>query len=341
MKTTDALQLIAWAGGTALLGGVTTLLVLRVLRRVALAHQIAVVAVAPCLTALLGAWVGSQAMFFSDHDRTALTVLLIAAGVVGGVAAILLSRRVAAADAALQAVERDRAVEGSRRELVAWVSHDLRSPLAGIRAMAEALADGVVAEPGDVERYHEQLRLESERLAGLVDDLFELSRTQSGVLVRELERVSLADLVSDAIAGMAPVAAAKNVRLVGRCDDARVELEASAPELLRALRNILDNAIRYTPSDGSVIVQTACAGDRARVTVADDGGGLAARDLDRVFEAGYRGDPARTPGHAGGGFGLAIARGVVEMHHGEISIVNSNGGARVTIELPVVRVGEV
>lgn len=334
VKTADLLELIAWGAGTVTIGAIVTLLALSALRRRGLAVQVAVVAVVPCCTALLGAWFGSRAMFFSAHDRTALVVLLVAAGIVAALAAFGFGRRVAASQELLRAAQRERAVETSRRELVAWVSHDLRTPLAGIRAMAEALADGVVSEPDDVTRYHSQLRAEAEHLSELVDDLFELSRAQHGLIAASMERIALGDLVSDAIAGLNPVAAAKGVRIVGSESSELVELDAAAPELLRALRNVLENAIRHTPTDGAVVVETHREGAAAIVTIRDGGGGIAPEHLDRVFDPGFRVDPARTPGHAGGGLGLAIARGVIEAHRGAISIANEANGARVTIELP-------
>jgi signal transduction histidine kinase len=335
MKTADLAQLIGWGAGTVVVGAIATTVALRLLRRRGLAAQVAVVAIVPCCASLLGAWFGSRAMFFSDHDRTALVVLLVAAGIVGVGAAIAFGFRVAAADHALHAARREQAVEASRSELVAWVSHDLRTPLAGIRAMAEALADGVVHEAQDVRRYHEQLRIEAERLGGLVDDLFELSRAQHGTIAASIERIALDDLVSDAIAGLAPVAAARGVRIIGAGSGEAVELDVAAPEMLRALRNVLENAIRHTPADGSVVVETRRDGAAAIVSICDDGGGIDPAHLERVYEPGFRADPARTPGHAGGGLGLAIARGVVEAHRGAISIANEANGARVTIELPV------
>jgi signal transduction histidine kinase len=233
---------------------------------------------------------------------------------------------------------RERALEGSRRELVAWVSHDLRSPLAAIRAMAEALEDGVVSDPATVARYHHQLVAEVDRLAGLVDDLFELSRTQAGVLALEMEKVSLSDLVSDALAGAVPVARAKGVRLEGRMEGTAPVLELSAAEVARALRNLLENAIRHTPADGTVMVETGVAGPDAYVSVLDTCGGIPEVDLDRVFDIAFRGEAARTPGHGGGaGLGLAIARGMVEAHGGEISVGNEQGGCRFTVRLPLVR----
>jgi signal transduction histidine kinase len=235
---------------------------------------------------------------------------------------------------------RERALETSRRELVAWVSHDLRSPLAAIRAMAEALEDGVVDDSATVGRYHHQLVVEVDRLAGLVDDLFELSRTQAGVLALEMEKVSLSDLVSDALAGAVPVAQAKGVRLEGRMEGTAPVLELSAAEVARALRNLLENAIRHTPADGTVMVEAGVEGPDAYVSVLDTCGGIPEVDLDRVFDIAFRGEAARTPGQGGGaGLGLAIARGMVEAHGGEISVGNEEGGCRFTVRLPLAREG--
>lgn len=230
---------------------------------------------------------------------------------------------------------RERALDASRRELVAWVSHDLRTPLAGIRAVIEALEDGVVQDAETIARYHTTVREEADRLAALVDDLFELSRTQAGVLRLHLERVSLGDLVSDAIAGAAPTAAAKGVRLEGRLDRQSPSLSVSAHEVLRALRNIIENAIRHTPSDGTVIVEAGLDAGHAYVSVADDGGGIPEPDLVRVFDVAFQGDVARTPG-TGAGLGLAIARGLIEAHQGEVTVRNQDGGARFTVRLPLV-----
>jgi signal transduction histidine kinase len=234
-----------------------------------------------------------------------------------------------------EARAREQALDSSRRELVAWVSHDLRTPLAGIRAIVEALEDGLVDDPETVTRYYATLRGEADRLAELVDDLFELSRAQAGVLQLQLERVSLGDLVSDALAGASPIAAAKGVRLEGRLDGPPAELDVSPSEVLRALRNILENAIRHTPSDGSVTVEARSDDAGAYVSVVDTGGGIPERDLPRVFEVAFRGDTARTPGDAGAGLGLAIARGFVEAHQGDITVRNENGGCRFTVHLPL------
>jgi signal transduction histidine kinase len=371
----ETLELVLLAAGTAAVAAITGALVLGALRRRSLGAQAAAVAVTAVAAVGVGAWVGGRAMFLSEHDVWALDVMLVAAGAVGVASALVLGRRVGAASEALVAVarrigdgdappavpgpaapqelarlhreleltsqrleqarEREQALDASRRELVAWVSHDLRTPLAGIRAIVEALEDGVVEDPQTVARYYSTLRGEADRLAELVDDLFELSRAHAGVLQLHLERVSLGDLVSDALAGASPIAAAKGVRLEGRLDGPPAELEVSASEVLRALRNILENAIRHTPSDGTVIVEAGRDDGGAYVSVVDTGGGIPESDLPRVFEVAFRGDAARTPGDAGAGLGLAIARRFVEAHRGDITVRNENGGCRFTVRLPL------
>jgi signal transduction histidine kinase len=372
-----AIQLIAVAVATAAAAGCLGAIALRAVRKRSLGVQAFVVALSAVAAVGIGARIATQAMLVASEDLLALDVALLAAGTVALVTAVLLGRRVGRAGATLLAVARDvgafeqtapaprnaplelarladeledtstrlrrarareQALDASRRELVAWVSHDLRTPLAGIRAIAEALEDGVVSDDATMRRYHRALREEADRLAALVDDLFELSRAQAGVLQLELERISLGDVVSDALAGSRPIAAAKGVRLVGHLDGPAPELSASAPELLRVLRNILENAIRHTPADGTVIVEAGASRDRAFVSVVDSGGGIADDDLPRVFDVAFRGDPARSKGD-GAGLGLAVARSLVEAHHGDITVRNENGGARFTVQLPVNPVG--
>ena len=229
------------------------------------------------------------------------------------------------------------AAEDSRRQLVAWVSHDLRTPLAGIRAMVEALEDGVVDDPETVARYYRTMGRETERLAGLVDDLFELSRIQAGAVNLDLEQIALDELVSDAVAGVSLAAEAKGVRLRGDVASPTPVVELSIPEMARVVRNLLDNAIRHTPRGGTVWVEASVDSDgrAALVSVRDGCGGIPDPDLPRVFEMAYRGDAARTPGDGGAGLGLAVARGLVEAHHGEISVRNEGQGCCFTIRLPL------
>jgi signal transduction histidine kinase len=278
--------------------------------------------------------VAARAMFVSTHDLAGLVVIVVGAGTAGVLSALALADQLMAARAEADAAEqRQRLLEGSRRELVAWVSHDLHTPLAGVRAMVEALEDGVVADEVTVRRYHRQLGEEVSRLSRLVDDLFELSQIQAEALQLTVERVSLGELVSDALTSATVLAEAKGIRVDGRVEDGAPDVVVSARELTRVVTNLLDNAIRHTPPGGAVVVEVAGADDCALVSVRDQCGGIPRQDVSRVFEPAYRGDSARTPG-GGAGLGLAIARGLVEAHRGVIGVSNENGGCRFTVRLP-------
>ena len=244
-----------------------------------------------------------------------------------------LSRELAATSMRLaESRERERALERSRRELVAWVSHDLRTPLAGLRAMAEALEDGVAADPA---RYYAQMRQAVERLTGMVGDLFELSRIHAGALRLSLQQVWLADLVDDAVAGAHPLAQARRVRLAADIH-APLAVRADAREMSRALTNLVVNAIRHTPGDGTVRVEADHHDGFAVLTVTDACGGIPEAHLERLFDVAWRGSDARTPDpYAGAGLGLAIVRGIVEAHSGEVDVRNITGGCRFEVRLPV------
>jgi signal transduction histidine kinase len=248
-----------------------------------------------------------------------------------------LARELAATQARLaESRARAKAVEASRRELVAWVSHDLRTPLSGIRAMVEALEDGVADDAETVARYYRTMRLETVRLAKLVDELFELSRIGAHALRLSPEPASLADLVSDALAGARPAAEAKAIRLSGRVAGRGPSVELSTPEFGRALRNLLDNAIRHTPSGGQVTIDAGYEERSATVTVLDSCGGIPVDELERVFEVAYRGDAARgRDGGGGAGLGLAIARGLIEAQQGEIVVHNEGAGCAFTVRMPL------
>jgi signal transduction histidine kinase len=216
----------------------------------------------------------------------------------------------------------------ARRELVAWASHDLRTPLAAIRAMIEAVEDGV-AKP---EQYMQALAEQVRTLSALVDDLFELARIDAGVLTLELEEASLARLVDSCVRGLGAEANRRNVRLETHVDG--VAPVRCAPEKVeRVLLNLLTNALRHTPSDGSIAVLVEPARDEVLVSVEDSGEGIAPEVLRRVFDRFWRADPARSAG--GSGLGLAIARGLIEAHGGRIWAENRpGGGARVSFTLP-------
>jgi len=230
------------------------------------------------------------------------------------------------------AAEREREMERARRDLVASVSHDLRTPLAAVRALIEAVADGVAEDPGTKERYLASAQSELTHLGRLVDDLFELAQIDAGVLRLELEKASLHDLVSDTLSSFRPQAERKGVRLIGEVAGGVDPVLMSPSRIQRVLHNLLSNALRHTPADGTIAVRAEPDGEMVRVEVADTGEGIALEDLPRVFERSYRGEKSRTRREAvdpGAGLGLAIARGLVEAHGGHISAESLAGeGAR-------------
>jgi len=216
----------------------------------------------------------------------------------------------------------------ARRQLVAWASHDLRTPLAAIRAMIEVVNDGV-ATP---EQYIEALAQQVRTLGALVDDLFELARIDAGVLTLELKEASLAGLVQSCVRGLEAEAGRRNIRLETRLDGAP-SVRCAPEKVERVLLNLLTNALRHTPSDGSIAVLVEPASDEVRVSVEDSGEGIAAEALRRAFDRFWRGDPARSGG--GSGLGLAIARALIEAQGGRIWAENrTGGGARVSFTLP-------
>ncbi|MDX3416638.1 HAMP domain-containing sensor histidine kinase [Streptomyces sp. MD20-1-1] len=367
MRDALLIALFAFLGATT--AGVLGAGVLRLIRRRSLTAHLAVVAAVAVAAMLAGTLAVARAMFLSAHDLSVVTTVAAMAAVVSLVTALLLGRWVvarsrelalaarsfgdggdfaapdgpaAAEFAALsreleatsvklaESRDRERALESSRRELVAWISHDLRTPLAGLRAMAEALEDGVAAEP---DRYLRQIRTEVERLNEMVGDLFELSRIHAGALSLSPARMSVYDLVGDALAGADPLAREYGVRLVGDGVEP-VPVEVDGREMSRVLGNLLVNAIRRTPADGTVAVSARRAGEGVVVSVTDGCGGIPEEDLPRVFDTGWRGSDARTP-PAGAGLGLAIVRGIVEAHRGRTVVRNVEGGCRFEVTLPL------
>jgi signal transduction histidine kinase len=330
------------------------------------------------ICSLLGVGVIAWLMMGSSSDRDVMIDLMSIAGLAGFVVAMFVGRRLVKASHALssavqdvgesgvyvapqmtlpaelaelsaelegtherlaQARTRERALEASRRELVAWVSHDLRTPLAGLRAMAEALEDQVVVDPREVSQYHTQIRREVDRLTAMIDDLFELSRIHAGALRLARRMVGLEDLVAEVVASAEPVARAKGVRLSGAAVRGMPVFVDSA-EMGRALRNLVTNAIRHTPPDGGVDVLAEVQGGMACVSVSDACGGIPPGDLPRVFDVAFRGESARTPGpQEGAGLGLSIARGIVEAHSGQIAVRNAGPGCQFLIRLPLARPG--
>lgn len=287
------------------------------------------------LAVAAGILAGARSMALEGSNLEVVWTVLVATVPVALVVGVMLARRTTAIqrDAEREAMERQRdaEVEAKRREMVAWVSHDLRTPLAGIRAMAEALEDDVAPDPTT---YYRRIREEVDRLAAMVDDLLAVSRLQSGHLDLRLEQVRLRDLVSDTIASATVLAEQRGVQLSGECAD-DVTAYVDEPGLSRALTNLVVNAVRYTPSGGSVRVVAATGERGTTLRVSDTCGGIPAEDLPRVFEAGWRGSAARTPGAAtGAGLGLAVVRGLVDAFDGTVTVANDGPGCVFEITLP-------
>jgi signal transduction histidine kinase len=264
-------------------------------------------------------------MFISGHDALVMAVLLLLAGGLTAYSSWLLSRDVIA--------ERD-AAEAARRGLVAAVSHDLRTPLTSLRLLSEAIEDELV-DRDTRRRYLEQMSVHIRSLSALIEDLFELSRIEAGDIEWSLSQVHLDELVEETVEAMRPHAAAKRVAVQAAVPDGLAPARANPEKLQRVLFNLIQNAIRHTPADGSVTVMAESIGSSVEVEVADTGNGLAPEDRDHAFEPFYRGGAGAARASGGGtGLGLTICRAIVEAHGGEIWIADSPHGARVRFRLP-------
>ncbi|WP_280318765.1 sensor histidine kinase [Nocardia wallacei] len=334
---TDLVALI----GYALAGSVPVValgaVAIRLTHNRSLTTSMVVLVLIPTLATLVGV-VSVSGMMFTDELRR-IGVVLAVVTLVGVSTAIVLGRIQARKTVwERQMIEQERAAERSRRELVAWVSHDLRTPLAGIRAMGEALVDGVIDRPETVERYARQIVRETHRLSAMVDDLFEMSKINSGALRLELEPVDLRELIDEVAAANQPTAARARVELTARQPDSPIMVSASDRALTRALANLVTNAIEHTPPGGRIEVSAGSSGDSAWARVDDSGPGIDPVDLPRIFEIAYRGTVARSPAADTGtnsGMGLAITAGLVRAHHGTVTAANREPGCRFEIRLPL------
>jgi signal transduction histidine kinase len=351
---------------------VAGLLASRLLTRASLRQRFVAVALIAAAVAMANIAVLSMQMFVSDHDATLVTVLLLYAVGTGLAAAIAVARASTEAlaglratadrlaegdldaragpldagpevDALANALDRmaervqvalanERAAERTRRDLISAVSHDLRTPLASLRAMVEALDDGVVTEPAEVRRYATEMRRSTEQLVHLVDDLFELSQLDAGAIATEHRRVRLADVVTSAVDAVGSEASRKGLILA--TDLGGAEDTPCSPRLTRVLQNLLSNAVRHTPADGTVRVTAARTNSRLALAVEDTGDGISPEDLPRVFEPFFRADPARSG--VGAGLGLALAKRIVDVLGGNIHAESRpEAGTRFAVDLPV------
>lgn len=326
------------------------------------------------LLTFFNVWVTARLMFASEHDLQLATVLLLfataiamllgsffSAGITRRIQALkTAARRLASGDlsaragvegrdeiAALAASFNDmaeklqaadahqRRLEDLRRELVAWATHDLQTPLTAIRVQLEALADGVVDDPPTVQRYLRTTQRQVNDLSLLIDDLFQIAQLDAGGLVIQPTRCSLSDLISDTLESFSALAQESRVTLRGSCAPDLDPVSLDARRMGRLLNNLIGNAITYTPPGGTVTVTARREAGQVRLSVSDTGEGIAPADLPHIFERFYRGEKSRSRGTGGAGLGLAIAQGIVHAHGGEIRVDSRLGeGATFHVSLP-------
>jgi two-component system sensor histidine kinase BaeS len=233
------------------------------------------------------------------------------------------------------AFARQREIERARTNLIAAVSHDLRTPLASLQAMAEALQDEVVDDPATVRRYLQAMQGDIRRLSALIDDLFELSQVDAGALRLDRQPVALAELVAETAASLQAQADRQSVDLTCVVAGMWAEVEVDPLRVQRVLANLLQNALQHTPPGGQVVVHAYERAREVEVQIADTGEGIPAHALPHIFEPFFRADPARGRMRGGAGLGLSIARGLVEAHGGRIWVESAPGqGATVRFTLP-------
>jgi len=264
---------------------------------------------------------GVALMFVSAHDAL----------VVGAVAAFAIVIAVRAVQLVGVGVVDD--AEGMRRDLIAAVSHDLRTPITSLRLLTDAIADDVV-DDATRRSYLAQMSTHLNALSSLIDDLFELSRLEAGDIAWSLEQVRLDELVGETVDAMRVQADARHVEVRAELPPGLRPAQGDPEKLQRVLFNLIQNAIRHTPADGSVVVRAHGAGDAVEIEVADTGDGIAAADRDRVFEPFFRGGAQAARPSNGAGLGLAISRAIVEAHGGRIWLEDAPHGTSVRFSLP-------
>ncbi|MBI3173447.1 MAG: HAMP domain-containing protein [Chloroflexi bacterium] len=326
------------------------------------------------LLTFFNVWFSAQMMFASQHDLLLAIVLLIFAGGMAMALGYFLSTTITervhllkeAAErladgqldtrvpvngrdevaalaeafnqmaARLEAADRkQRELEHLRADLIAWVGHDLQTPLASIRAILEALADGVVDEPQTVSRYLQTAQRDVRALSVLIDDLFQMAQLDAGGLPLDCAESSLTDLISDTLESFSALAVQRSVQLAGDADPNIDPVLMDTQRIGRVLNNLVSNALRHTPAGGQVMVTARRVGTGVEIRVSDTGEGIRPEDLPHLFERFYRGEKSRSRRSGGAGLGLAIARGIVEAHGGSMQVVSEPGqGATFSFTLP-------
>lgn len=326
------------------------------------------------LLTIINVWFAARQMFVSQHDLQLGAILLaFATGIamlLGYFVSIAITRRIQSLQQAAQQLARgdlttrapaegkdevaalavsfnhmaerlqeadrkQRELDQLRRDLVAWASHDLQTPLTAIRVQVEALADGVVDDPATVQRYLQTTKRQVNDLSLLLDDLFQVAQLDAGGVVIQPAACSLSDLLSDTLESFSALASERGVTLTG---SAALDLDPVMLDALRigrVLNNLIGNALQHTPAGGEVMVSALRKGSHILMDVTDTGEGINPDDLPHIFERFYRGEKSRNRNTGGSGLGLAIARGIVRAHGGEIRARSEPGaGTTFHVSLP-------
>ncbi|HZA09461.1 HAMP domain-containing sensor histidine kinase [Mycobacterium sp.] len=334
----DFLEMVAWALGCSVPLVLLGWLVVWLVRSRSLALSMALLVLIPTLATIAGVLGASRFMITETFQQTSIVMTIISLVTIP--AAVMLARYQARRTVwERQARDAERAAEQSRRRLVAFVSHDLRTPLAGIRAVSEAIADGVVDED-EVRQHAKHIEQESIRLSEMVDDLFEMSKINAGAVQPAHEKVALDEVADDVMAAHRIAAERAGVSLQMTLPGTPVQVFGSDRALVRVLSNLVANAIAHTPAGGRVELALGSDEDGAYARVDDTGVGIDEADLPRVFDVAYRGSNSRVPRSdsslpSGSGLGLAIAAGLVNAHRGTLTARNLGTGARFEVRLPL------
>jgi len=326
-----------------------------------------------CLLTFLNVWLTARLMFTEPHDLLLGTVLLIFAGAIAMALGYLLSsafldriqsideaaKKIAAgnlssrvpiegrdelADLAHtfnhmasqleEAAEQRKELENLRRELIAWIGHDLQTPLTSISAIIEALADGMVQEEDTRQRYYETAKKNISALSHLIDDMFQLAQIDAGGLALNYQPVFLADLISDCLEGFSEIAKRKGIELRGSVSPGIGEVEIDAQRINRVLNNLIDNALHHTQDNGYVEVFASRSSENIQVVVEDNGTGISDTEMPYIFDKFYRGDQSQSIGSRRTGLGLAISKGIINAHGGEISVTSQPGQTSFSFTIP-------
>jgi signal transduction histidine kinase len=334
---------------------------------------LATYAVSSLLT-FINVWLTARLMFASSHDLLLATVLLLFAGgiamTLGHFFSETLTKRIIILNQAAKSIangqfdvrievpgrdemaelgqtfntmakqlqaaaEKQKELDTLRADLIAWVSHDLQTPLASIQAIVEALADGVVEEPETSQRYLKTAQREIQSLSTLIDNLFQVAQLDAGGLQLSLEANSLSDLISDTLESFSRIASQKNIRIDGQVPKEVDPVVMDAERIGRVLSNIISNALRHTPNGGEIHVKASRSEGMVTVSITDTGEGIHQEDLPHIFDRFYRGEKSRSRKSGGAGLGLSIAKGIIEAHGGWIQVENVEvGGANFIFTLP-------